>query len=128
MSSPSDSQSSITVRLQNVALELRDIQQSLSKESSVDPAILSDFRDAVNRVRNTAWAVEQFANSKTSETDPESVLSLLAGERVRVSYQLCKLVENDLANSEIKFKKGQLLELRNALKLLGRQLDKTIRD
>src|SRR3954463_16468675 len=85
----------ISVRLQHVTNELREIHESLTSSEEADPRILTDFRDALNRVRNTAWAVEQYANSKTSETDPKAVLSVLAGERVRVTFQLFKLVEGD---------------------------------
>ena len=66
--------------------------------------------------------MEQYANSKTAETDPNAVLTELAGERVRVAYQLCKHVQADLANPEIQFQKGQLLRLRDATQELARQL------
>ena len=114
MSSASDSNESISVRLQKVTNELRQIQALLTSEEDVALPILTDFRDAVNRVRNTAWAVEQYANSKTTETDSKTVLSLLAGERIRVAYQLCKHIHVDLANREIQFQKGQLFQLREA--------------
>jgi hypothetical protein len=94
----------------------------LTSSETADPRILTDFRDALNRVRNTAWAVEQFANSKVSETDPKAVLSVLAGERVRVTFQLCRLVESDLANADIKFQIGQLMQLREAIQELEHKL------
>jgi small-conductance mechanosensitive channel len=125
VSSASDN-ASVSVRLQNVTKELRQIQDLLTSEKNVDPRILTDFRDAVNRVRNTAWAVEQYANSKTTETDPKTVLSVLAGERLRVTYQLCKLVQADLANVDIQFQKGQLLQLRDAMQELTRRLGATV--
>ena len=105
---------SISVRLEKVTAELRQIQDRLAMEREVDPRVFTDFRDAVNRVRNTAWAVEQFANSKETETDPQSVLTLLAGERIRVAYQLCRLIQGDLSNPDIQFQKGQLLQLSEA--------------
>ncbi len=113
---------SITERLQHVTEELREIQDLLTSKEAVDPRILTDFRDAVNRVRNTAWAVEQYANSKHTETDPQTVLSVLAGERVRVAYQLCKLIQTDLSNPHIRFSKGQLLEFRHATNELEQNL------
>jgi hypothetical protein len=66
--------------------------------------------------------MEQYANSKTAETDPNAVLTELAGERVRVAYQLCKHVQADLANPEIQFQKGRLLHLRDATQELALQL------
>ena len=122
MSATRDTEASISVRLQNVTHELRQIQESLTLDENVEPRILTDFRDAVNRVRNTAWAVEQYANSKTTETDPQTVVSVLAGERVRVAYQLCRLIQGDLATSGIQFQKGQLLQFRDVANELQRQL------
>jgi hypothetical protein len=112
----------VSGRLQQVTVELRRIQDLLISESEVDGRILTDFRDAVNRIRNTAWAIQQYAESKTTEKDPQTVLSVLAGERVRVAYQLCKLVQEDLNNTEIQFQKGHLLRLHAAAKELELQL------
>lgn len=126
MSSASDSNESISVRLQKVTNELRQIQVLLTSEEDVAPPILTDFRDAVNRVRNTAWAVEQYANSKTTETDSKTVLSLLAGERIRVAYQLCQHIHVDLANREIQFQKGQLFQLREVTQELAHQLGEVL--
>jgi hypothetical protein len=126
VSSSVDRNTSISVRLQNVTNELREIQDSLTLEKDVDPRILTDFRDAVNRVRNTAWAVEQYANSKSTQSDPQTVISVLAGERVRVAYQLCKLIQTDLSNSDIQFQKGQLLQFRDVTHELENQLDASV--
>jgi len=79
VSSSSGGNVSISLRLQNVTNELRQIQDVLVSEKELDSRILSDFRDAVNRVRNTVWGLEQYANSKTAETDPNAVLTVLAG-------------------------------------------------
>lgn len=112
----------ITTRLGNVTTELRQIQDDLLSADDLDPSILAAFRDAVNRVRTTAWAMQQYANSKATDNDPKSVLSLMAGERVRVAYQLCKLVQADLADEEIHVQKGPLLQLHAATKELAEQL------
>jgi hypothetical protein len=122
VSSSSSGKAPISVRLQNVTSELRQIQDLLASQKELDPRILIDFRDAVNRVRNTAWGMEQYANSKTAETDPNAVLTVLAGERVRVTYQLCKHLQADLANPEVQFQRGRLLQLRDTVQELSRQL------
>lgn len=126
--SSSGSNESISVRLQNVTNELREIQDLLTQDDDVDGRILTDFRDAVNRVRNTAWAVEQYANSKSANTDPQTVISVLAGERVRIAYQLCKLIQSDLSNTDIQFQKGQLLQFRDVTHELESQLEKSVGD
>ena len=117
---------SISMRLQKVTDELKKIRDSLSLAKDVDPSILTDFRDAVNRVRNTAWAVEQYLNSRTTEDDPQIVLTFLAGERLRINYQVCKLIQADLENPEIHFQKGQLLQLRDAMNELEKRLGRAV--
>ena len=117
---------SVSVRLQKATSELRDVE-ALLDSADLDPRILSDFRDAVNRVRNTAWAVEQYSRCATDESDPQTVVSLLAGERIRVAYQLCRLIQSDLGSTGIRFQKGQLLELRNATTELQEQLGEAIK-
>ena len=63
---------------------------------------------------------------KKEKQTQEPCSSLLAGERVRVAYQLCKHVQADLANTEIQFQKGQLLQLRDATQELASQLGKVV--
>lgn len=118
--------STISMRLQRITTELRRIQDSLAEEREVDSRILTDFRDAVNRIRNTAWAMEQFANSKTMKTDPDPLLSLVAGERIRAAYQLAGLVRADLANPQIRFQRGQLVSLFDATQELRDKLREAI--
>ena len=117
----------VAVRMQRVAEELREIQDLLGAQEGVDASILTDFRDAINRVRNTAWAVEQYANSKSVGEDPQNVVTLLAGERVRVAYQLCKLIQADLANPSIQFQRGQLLQFRDASNELDEKLNAVVK-
>ena len=118
--------SSISTRLQGVTEELRRIHDLLTAEEAVDSSILTDFRDAVNRVRNTAWAVEQYANSQSTESDPQPVVALLAGERIRVAYQLCKLIQGDLSNPQIRPQKAQLVQFREVLSILQQQIDSAL--
>jgi len=125
MSSSGGPASGISIRLQSVTKELLEIQDLLISENEVDPNILTDFRNAVNRIRNTAWAVELQLKSKSAQTDKWILRSLLASERVRVAYQLCKLIQSDLENSEVKFLKGQLLHLSEATEELTIELRKT---
>jgi hypothetical protein len=93
----------IPTTLQSVTNELRRLQDVLMLAEDLDPRILADFRDVINRVRNTAWAVHQYGELIADEKEPNPIGSILAGERVRTVCQLCKLLENDLGNSEIHF-------------------------
>lgn len=119
MSSETGFNASVAERLQRVTNELRDIENMLIHEK-LDSAVLTDFRDAVNRVRTTAWAVQQYLDSSEGKEQSASVLSLLANERVRVTYRLCRLIDGDLANNE--FQSGPLVQLYLASRDLAQRL------
>ncbi|HET7183817.1 MAG TPA: hypothetical protein VFI82_03975 [Terriglobales bacterium] len=117
----------VSVRLQNATSELRTVE-TLLDTADLDARILADFRDAVNRVRTTAWATQQYAETKDTHNDPTAVLSILAGERVRAAYQLCRALREDLDRPDLRFQPGQLLQLRSAVKELLQQLNAVIGD
>ena len=118
---------SVSVRLRSATSELREVEGLLAS-ADLDARILSDFRDAVNRVRTTAWATQQYAETKDTERDPSKVLSMLAGERIRAAYQLCRAIGQDLDRPDLRFQPGQLLQLRAAAKELMQQLNTVIGD
>ena len=117
---------SVSERLQSATSELRDVEAMLKASADFDARILSDFRDAVNRVRTSAWAVQQYAESACTEQNPSTVLSLLAGERVRAAYQLCRALQQDLKKTDLHFQPGQLIQLQTAVQELLRQLNSLI--
>ncbi len=96
--------------------------QGLLLSDGLPACVLSDFRDALNRVRNAAWAAQQSIAAKESGEGSTAVLSLLAAERVRAAYQLCRALQEDLRNEAIEFQKGQLSELRQAAAELASEL------
>ena len=118
---------SVSVRLQSATSELHEVETLLAS-ADLDARILSDFRDAVNRVRTTAWATQQYAETKDTERDPSKVLSMLAGERVRAAYQLCRAIGEDLGRPDLRFQPGQLLQLRAAAQDLLQRLNAVIGD
>ena len=105
-------------RLESAIRDLQALQQVLLS-GDLDAGILADFRDALNRIRNTAWTAQQFVASQVTDQGPESVTVLLASERIRTTYQLCRAIENDLTGDGIPFQRGQLSELHLALTQLG---------
>lgn len=90
--------------------------------SEVDPDVLEDFRNALNRVRNAAWAAQQSIARRESEQDSTNVHSLLVGTRVRATYQLCQALADDLKRTDIDFQRGSLIELYEATKDLTKRL------
>lgn len=96
--------------------------QGLLVRDDLDPRILRDFRDALNRVRNSAWAAQQYAESKVTGNDSGNILSIAAGERIRAAYQLCQSILDDLESTDVTFQPGQLSELYDATKKLNKKL------
>ena len=64
--------------------------------------------------------------AKESGHGTTGVASLLAGERIRAAYQLCRAIQDDLSKEEIDFQKGQLAELSGAAADLAVQLKNKI--
>jgi len=113
--------SAVSEKLKTAILDLR-VLQNLLRSGDLDPRLLGDFRDVLNRVRNVAWAAQQALAASLSGQGSGRVDSLLAAERIRATYQLCRALQEDLACEEIEFQKGQLFELHAATTALTRQL------
>ena len=111
--------------LEQAIVELQRLHEVLLS-GDLEPRVLADFRDAVNRVRTAAWAAQQYSLRKETEQDSGSVLSLLVGERVRVTYQLCQAISDDLKRTDIDFQAGSLVQLHEATKALTEQLEGVI--
>ena len=114
-------------RLKAAIAELGGIQ-SLLVAGELDPRILTDFRDAVNRIRNTAWAAYQYTESRIAGDDSRSILSIVAGERIRAAYQLCQAIQDDLDTTDVHLQAGQLIQLHAATKSLTEKLSDVVRE
>jgi hypothetical protein len=113
----------LTVRthLEKAIPELQGLHQLLLT-SEVDPDVLEAFRDAINRVRTAAWAAQQYVARKETDQGASSVLSLLVGERIRNTYQLCQAISEDLKRTDIEIQKGSLVQLYEVMNALTEQL------
>ena len=91
------------------------------------PKIIGAFRDALNRVRNTAWAAQQYANRKASDQDSTDILGrwheFVLSPRTN---HLCRAVNEDLKQTDIQFQRGSLIELGEITKALRQQLNSVI--
>ena len=114
-------------RLKAAIAELGGIQ-SLLVAGELDPRILTDFRDAVNRIRNTAWAAYQYTESKITGDDSRNIISIVAGERIRAAYQLCQAIQDDLDTADVHLQAGQLIQLHAATKSLTDKLSDVVRE
>ena len=123
---PTAGDPNVRSRLKNGIAELQGLH-NLLLSSNVDADVLADLRDALNRVRNTGWVAQQYVIRKESDQEPTSVLSLLAGERIRAAYQLCQALADDLKRNDIEFQRGSLVQLYEVTNTLTEQLDGIIK-
>ena len=112
-------------QVEKVISELQGVHE-LMHSSDLDPAVLANFRDSLNRVRNTAWAAQQYVARGETDQDSSSVLSFLVGERIRAAYQLCQAINDDLKRTDIEVQAGSLVQLYEVTKVLTEQLHKAI--
>ncbi len=104
-------------RLKKAATELRELDEAL-KSGSVDSRVLREFRDAVDYVRKTAWAVQEWQERQLQRRDTATVLPLLTAERVRRATQLSNAVVSDLKTHEATSETPGIEELFRAVELL----------
>lgn len=108
-------------RLENAISELQGLHELLLS-GDLDPEVLADFRDSLNRVRTAAWAAQQYVARKETDQDSTSVLSFLAGERIRAAHHLCQAVSEDLRRNDIEIQAGSLVQLYEVMSDLTEQL------
>src|ERR1700687_2169910 len=90
----------LNFQLKKTSSELVKLEQAI-KSGGLDPRILMEFRDAVDYVRKTAWAVQEWQERELEQHDPHTVLRLLTAERIRRGIQLSTSIAGDLASHEV---------------------------
>jgi hypothetical protein len=118
---PSETFWGLTFRLRKTTAELQRLDQAI-KAGNIDPRVLREFRDAVDYVRKTAWAVQEWQERQAQQHDTATVLPLLVTERVRRATQLCAAVTKDLKESEITSEMAGIEKLFRATEQLSRAL------
>jgi hypothetical protein len=92
--------SSLSARLQVTTVELQELER-LVTSGDLDPRVLSEFRNAVDHIRNTAWAVQQWVGARENSVDPYAVLPALTAQRVHRATQLTNDLSLDLQAVEV---------------------------
>ncbi len=81
---PATPASETTNSIQKSADELRGIEVLIQSESArIDPRVLQDFREAMDRARMTAWAVQQWLELQQRKADPFTLLARLDSQRLK---------------------------------------------
>jgi hypothetical protein len=97
---PSESFWGVNFQLKKTSAELLQLEQAM-RTGGVDQRILMDFRDAVDHVRKTAWAVQEWQERQITNHDTHTLLPLLTSERIRRATQLGNAIVSDLTTNEV---------------------------
>jgi hypothetical protein len=101
-------------RLQAATTELQELER-LVLTGDFSPRVLSEFRSAVDNVRQTAWTVQQWIGLQEQSRDPYTVMSALSAERVRRATQINRDLAIDLQSLEVGLETDGLKELFGAV-------------
>jgi hypothetical protein len=97
---PSETFWGVNFRLKKTSAELVRLNHVM-QSGNIDSRILREFRDAVDYVRKTAWAAEEWQERQLQRRDPSTVLPLITAERIRRATQLSDAISADLAAREV---------------------------
>ena len=97
---PSETFWGVNFRLKKTSAELVRLNRAM-QSGNLDPRILREFRDAVDYVRKTAWAAEEWQERQLRQRDPHTILALITSERIRRATQLSNAISADLAAQEV---------------------------
>src|SRR6202048_1112752 len=100
---PSETFWGVTFRLKMAIDDLLKLEKDMkdARSGKMDPRVLREFRDAVDYVRKTAWALQELQERQAQQRDTATVRSLLTEERVRRATQLSKALASDLDSHEV---------------------------
>jgi hypothetical protein len=112
---------SVSERLKAATDELQKLEQ-LVVHGDCSPRVLSEFRSAVDSIRQTAWAVQQWTELQRQHRDPYTVLGILSEERVRRAAQIAKDLTIDLESLELGLETDGLANLFHAIEGLHERL------
>jgi hypothetical protein len=90
----------VNFQLKKTSAELLHLEEAM-RAGNCDQRILMDFRDAVDHVRKTAWAVQEWQERQITHHDPHTVLPLLTSERIRRAAQLGNAIVSDLHSQQV---------------------------
>src|SRR5439155_15898041 len=91
----------LTFQLRRSTGELLKLEHGI-KSGEIDPYVLREFRDAVDHIRKTAWAVQEWKERQALKRDTATVIPLLVTERIRRGTQLYEALIADLQSQTIR--------------------------
>jgi len=111
----------LTFQLRRSTGELLKLEHGI-KSGEIDPYVLREFRDAVDHIRKTAWAVQEWKERQALKRDTATVIPLLVTERIRRGTQLYEALTADLQSQTIHPDAAEIEELLHAIERLREEL------
>ncbi len=111
----------LPARLQRVGNELLELDQAI-RSGDIDVRLLAGFRQAIDHVRETTWAVQQWIELRAQERDAYGVLPRLTVERIRRATQLNNDLALDLDAAEVTIDTEGIDGLRHSVEGLHKRL------
>lgn len=124
---PSESFWGVNSQLRKISAELTSIEEAI-KSDGVDTRILRDFRDAVDYIRKTAWAVQEGQERQLLKRDPQTLVPLITFERIRRATQLHKAIMEDLDTHEVTSETAGMQDLFQSIERLYQHVAESFGD
>ncbi|HVB88018.1 MAG TPA: hypothetical protein VNK23_15260 [Candidatus Dormibacteraeota bacterium] len=97
---PSETFWGVSFQLRKTCADLVRLEYEM-RSGAIEPRVLSEFRDAVDNMRKTAWAVQEWQERQSKKENPQAVIPLLTAESIRRATQLCQAIADAAAAREI---------------------------
>jgi hypothetical protein len=88
---PSETFWGVSFQLKKTCADLVRLEYEM-RSGPIDTRVLTEFRDAVDNVRKTAWAVQEWQERESKQQDPKTIFPLLNAEGIRRATQLCEAI------------------------------------
>ena len=124
---PSEGFWGVNFQLKKTSAELLQLEHTI-RTGGIDQRILADFRDAVDYVRKTAWAVQEWQERQLKHHDTQTLIPLLTTERIRRGTQLANAIVSDLGAREINRETLGVEELFSAITRMRELLADLLKD
>ena len=124
---PSETFWGMNLQLKKACADLVRLEYDM-RSGPIDSRILKEFRDAVDNVRKTAWAVQEWQERQSRRQDPHTVLPLLTAERIRRATQLCDAITMASIANEVTFTTVGIDEFLRAVERVHQRLLDLIKD
>lgn len=106
-------------QLKKTSFDLVKLEEAI-RSGGIDARILTEFRDAVDYVRKTAWAVQEWQEREIQQRDQQTVMPLLVTERIRRTTQLCNAITGEISTGQIHSDTVGVEELLQAVQVMTR--------